>query len=351
MKRTVLFLVVFLCIGELSAQEDIFGIDTKARPKNRKAQSDVGNFTRNLISNISFEFAGGGAYHQSSIQLMSEIPNQSLLWRNQLWEVVNENANINTLSPRQYSISQFRNFDSLQNLTTKDTLQFRGGDFAFPINLGIRINVFNTLTIGGGYGREFGRVSSLRGGDFEWTFEERSYIFDRVYGNIGLVLYDSRKRAKFLTWRYRKYASSNYYMQSEKNQRIRQNYPWRFLLDVEFGNIIVRQSFDESLNTNNSPFYSLGLRIEREFSEYTRFFVKAGAEFREFGLQAQNFNEFQNFRQTLYVAQVGFSINLPGTKRCKVPGCGVVMKHLHEGVEYRGSSIFNFQNRKIGQWY
>jgi hypothetical protein len=27
------------------------------------------------------------------------------------------------------------------------------------------------------------------------------------------------------------------------------------------------------------------------------------------------------------------------------------MKHNHNGVEYRGSSIFNFQNRKIGQWY
>jgi hypothetical protein len=27
------------------------------------------------------------------------------------------------------------------------------------------------------------------------------------------------------------------------------------------------------------------------------------------------------------------------------------MKHKHDGIEYRGSSIFNFQNRKIGQWY
>jgi hypothetical protein len=28
----------------------------------------------------------------------------------------------------------------------------------------------------------------------------------------------------------------------------------------------------------------------------------------------------------------------------------VVMNHRHDGVEYRGSSIFNLQNRRIGQW-
>jgi hypothetical protein len=91
--------------------------------------------------------------------------------------------------------------------------------------------------------------------------------------------------------------------------------------------------------------------VEREFSEYTRLFVKAGAEFRNFSYQVEDLTEVQNIQQTLYGVQLGFSVRLPGTKRCKVQGCGVVMKHLHEGVEYRGSSIFNFQNRKIGQWY
>ncbi|MGY6744300.1 MAG: hypothetical protein ACXIUQ_16290 [Cecembia sp.] len=326
MKRPIFFLIIFLCWGSVVAQEDIFGIDTKARTKNRKSQSDLGNVTRNLISNISFEFSGGGAYHTPVIDFNSEFPNQ-------------------------YPINQFQNLDDPQELTSEDTLRFRGGSMAFPLNLGVKINVFNTLTLGGGYGREFGTISSLKSGDYEWTFQESNYTFDRVYGNVGLVLYDARKRAKFLNWRYRRYASSNFYMQSEKNQRIRQGYPWRFILEGEFGNILVRKSFDESLVNNDQAFYSIGLRIEREFSEYTRLFVKAGTEFRNFAFQPENLSEFQNLRQTLYVAQVGFSINLPGTKRCKVQGCGVVMKHLHDGVEYRGSSIFNLQNRKIGQWY
>ncbi|WP_291784923.1 hypothetical protein [Cecembia sp.] len=326
MRGPIFFLILFLGFGTLEAQEDIFGIDTKARTKNRKAQSDIGNVTRNLISNISFEFSGGGAYHNSIIDFLSETPGQ-------------------------YPISQFRNLDSLRELTGEDTLRFSGGSYAFPVNLGVRINVFNTLTIGGGYGREFGNISSLQADNYEWNFEQNSYVIDRFYGTVGLVLYDARKRAKYLSWRYRRYGSSNFYMQSEKNQRIRQNYPWRFILEGEFGNVIMRQSFDENLNANDRSFYSVGLRIEREFSEYSRIFVKAGAEFRNFGFQSQNLNEFQDLSQTLYIAQVGFSINLPGTKRCKVEGCGVVMRHLHDGVEYRGSSIFRMQNRKIGQWY
>ena len=326
MRRPIFLLFIFLCTGMVYGQEDIFGIDTRARTKNRKSQSDLGNVTRNLISNISFELSGGGAYHHKSLDFTSDFPSQ-------------------------YPISQFRNLDTLRAVSSQDTLNFRGGSVAFPVNLGVRINVFNTLTLGGGYGREFGNVSRLTAGNYEWNFEQGSYVMDRVYGTVGLVIYDARKRARYLNWRYKRYSSSNFYMQSEKNQRIRQNYPWRFLVEGEFGNVIIRQSFDQNLGNENRPFYGIALRIEREFSEYTRLFVKAGAEFRDFNYQLLESNEIQNLNQTLFLAQVGLSINLPGTKRCKVPGCGVVMRHLHDGVEYRGSSIFQLQNRKIGQWY
>jgi hypothetical protein len=140
-------------------------------------------------------------------------------------------------------------------------------------------------------------------------------------------------------------------MQSEKTQRIRQNYPWRFILEGEYGNLFVRKSPSPNLVVNNSSYYGLAFRVERDFSEYARFFVKSGVELREFTFQTQNIEDFQNIKQTLLGAQVGLSISIPGTKRCKVDGCGVVMKHLHNGVEYRGSSIFNLQNRRVGQWY
>ncbi|EOZ93694.1 hypothetical protein A33Q_3640 [Indibacter alkaliphilus LW1] len=315
----------FLSTIFVFSQDDIFGIDTKARPS-RKSNNELGNFTRNVVSMFSVEFSGGGAYYNHLMNFNSEIPSQ-------------------------YPIGQYRNLDLPRELSAEDTVRLTSGNYAYPVNLGIRMNLFNTITIGGGYGREFGQASFPRGEDYQLPFDRERYTFDRYYGTVGLVLYDARKRAKFLNWRYRKYASQNIYMQGEKNQRIRQNYPWRFIAEGEFGNLILRQNLDQRLLQADQPFYSVALRIERDFSEYARLFVKAGAEFRNFIYQAENISEFQNLSQTLYVAQVGISVSMPGTKRCKVPGCGVVMKHLHDGVEYRGSSIFRFQNRKVGQWY
>jgi hypothetical protein len=140
-------------------------------------------------------------------------------------------------------------------------------------------------------------------------------------------------------------------MQSEKNQRIKQQYPWTFILEGEYGQMKIRESYDQQVLVNKEPYYGLALRIERDLSEYTKLFVKTGAEVRNFIYQSSEITDFQNIKQTLFGAQMGFAIRLPGTKRCKIQGCGVVMKHLHNGVEHRGSSIFNFQNRKVGQWY
>lgn len=324
-KYTIIVLLVFGFSSLSLAQEDFFGIDTKAK-RNRMSQSNLGNVFRQAVSNFSFELAAGGNY----------LNNQMLF---------------NSEQPSFYPIDQVRNISNVSEIASQDTLSFRGAGFGVPINLGVRLNLFDIFTLGGGYGREMGSFSSMSSGDYDFTFDQSAYTFDKLYGTFGLVLYDAKRRVSFLKWRYRKFASQNTYMQSEKNQRMRQNYPWRFILEGEYGQMFNRSSPDANLNFSNEPYYGLALRIEREFSEYARIFVKAGAEFRSLVYAPQNLEEFQNIQQSVYGAQIGLSISLPGTKRCKVQGCGVVMKHLHEGVEYRGSSIWNFQNRKVGQWY
>lgn len=329
MMKKSLFLQILLIIFLNSvsyAQEDIFGIDTKPGGFGRKSNNGVSNILRNAVSMFSVEIGAGGSYHTNSINFNSEIPSV-------------------------YPIAQFRNIEVPSEFIAGDTARFSGADYAFPVNLAIRLNLFNTIILGGGYGREFGTMPHLQAGDYQFNFESNKYVFDKFYGTVGLVLFDAGKRAKFLGWKYRRYASQNTYMQSEKNQRIRQNYPWRFIAEADFGNMIIRQSPDPRLVASDQPFYGVGLRIERDFSEYARLFFKTGAEFRDFTFQGENLTEFQNLRQTLYTAQVGISISMPGTKRCKVKGCGVVMKHLHDGVEHRGSSIFRMQNRRVGQWY
>lgn len=304
--------------------EDIFGISDKA--KNPKSESAVGNVTRNLLEMFSLEISGGAAYHQTKMPFYTETPSL-------------------------YPFNQVKNFDNQLVLKDEIPLDMKGSDWAFPLNAGLRINLFNTLTIGGGYGREWGSISPLDGGDHEFTFEGSSYQVSKLYGTVGLVLYDARKRAKFLKWRYRKYASANLYMQSELRQRVKQNYPWRFIAEGEFGQLDLIESFDPRVALVDEPYYGFGLRIEREFSEYAKFFIKGGAEFRKFTFAASDFSESQNMDQNVYALQLGMAMTLPGTKKCKIQGCGVVMKHMHNGIEYRGSSIFKFQNRKVGQWY
>lgn len=337
-KRNLFLLVLaFLFIqSPLWAQdEDIFGISEKA--KNPKSESGAGNVLRNVMEMFALEISTGAAYHQTSTIFYSQ-------------------------NPSLYPISQYQNFEN-SSYSLQDTLSLSSNEWVFPlINGGVRINLFNLLTIGGGYGMEWGNLAPMRGNDHEFQFEGTTYQLSKTYGTVGLVLWDAKRRQGFLKWQYRKYSTNNLYMQSELRQRARANYPWRFILEGEFGKMNLKKAYDPSLDAGSvpyvprlavseDPYFGISLRMEYDFSEYTKLFLKGGAEFRKFTYAASDFSEFQNIDQNVYGLQAGLAIKIPGTKRCKIGGCGVVMKHLHDGIEYRGSSIFNMQNRKIGQWY
>jgi len=337
-KKLRLFIgLYFIVFASFAQEDDIFGISDKA--KKPKSESGFGNVTRNLLEAFSFELSGGGAYQQFSTDYFSK--DMSL-----------------------YPITKYKNFENQSpDITEENPLAMKSSDWTLPLwNGGVRIDIFNLLTIGGGFGQEWGNLSPMQGGDYEFAFEGASYQVDKLYGTVGLVLYDANRRKAFLTRKYRNYASSNIYMQSELRQRLGQNYPWKFILEGEFGQMKLKKSFDPSLIAQGTPYqprlavgakpyYGLGLRIERDFSEYTKMFIKGGGEFREFTYAASDFSEVQNLSQNIYTMQVGLAVRIPGTKLCKIAGCHVVMKHMHNGVEYRGSGMFNFQNRKVGQWY
>jgi hypothetical protein len=327
-KISALVILLFLFPYFLSAQEgDIFGIERKI--SGRKSESDMGNIFRNAISKFSLEISSGAGYHQNHLNFLS---------------VDSEAYPISNLFDAQLPVDM-----GAENIT------FVAEEYAVPIHVGVRVDMFGLFTIGGGYGKEFGKMSPFQTTDYALSLEGSSYTFDRFYGTFGLVLYNARRRAALLNWRYRKYSGNNIYMQRELSQRVRDNFPWVFVLEGEYGSVKISKTYDSHLNVTE-PFYSLGLRIEREFSEYAKLFVKPGVSFSKFSYNrsvVQNnvdVMEIQSIDQKMYAIQLGLSISIPGTKRCKVGGCGVVMKHLHNGVEYRGSSIWKMQNRKVGQW-
>ncbi|MFO7822498.1 MAG: hypothetical protein R6V72_01075 [Cyclobacterium sp.] len=305
----------------LMAQEDIFGIERKI--KGRKSENELGNVFRNMVSNFSFEISTGAAYQEHDLLFNSDTPSNY------------------PLRPT--------GADQQMDIQPGDTLAMTTGQMAYPINVGVRVNVFNFVTLGAGYGREWGNISPLMGQGYAFDFERSNYTYDKLYGTLGLVLWDAGKRNAFLRWQYRKYSGNNIAMQSELKQRARQIYPWRLVAEGEFGSMMMRHPPDQNL-TAPDPYYGIALRLEYDFSEYTRAFVRSAAAFRTFAYTAPEAQEIQNIDQNVYSLQVGVSVSLPGTKKCKVGGCRVVMKHLHNGVEYRGSSIWYRQNRKVGQW-
>ncbi|WP_245189726.1 hypothetical protein [Lunatimonas salinarum] len=317
-------LVLLFVLPAPAQDEDIFGIERKLKNRTRKSDSELGNVFRNVLGGFSFEVGGGVGYHTNSMSFAS-------------------------MDPTTYPITSVIT-ETVSDINQGDTLGFRGGNLGFPFQMGIKLNLVDLIEIGGGYGREWGNMDALRVEDFRFNFGSNTYTFDKLYGSVGLILYDAGKRQSFLNLKYRKYAGSNHYMQSERKLRMEQDYPWRFLVDAEFGQLFLRQAYDGRLNIDK-PFYSIGFRIEREFSEYTKMFVRPSVTFREFTyIQGMEPTEVQQIKQQLFTVQLGVALRLPATKRCKVPGCGVVMKHLHNGVEYRGSSIWNMQHRKVGQW-
>lgn len=338
-KKLPLSIILCFVLTAVFAQDDnIFGISQKA--KNPKSESGLGNVARNVLEMFSVELSGGGAYQQFGTSFYS--------------------ANTD-LYP---SFSRYQNLEGDPlDISEEKPLDMTGGDWVFPNwNGGMRINLFNLLTIGGGFGQEWGNLAPMQGGDYQFDFEGATYQVNKLYGTVGLVLYDANRRRAFLNWRYRNYSSSNLYMMSELKQRARQNYPWSFVFEAEFGKLKLKNAYDAALDDGPNPYvprlavsdknyYGLGLRIERDFSDYTKVFIKGGADFRKFTYAASDFSEVQDLDQKVYAMQVGVAVTFPGTKRCKIGGCGVVMKHMHNGIEVRGSGIFNFQNRKVGQWY
>ena len=146
LKKSILSLFfTFLSVLVFAQEEDIFGISEKA--KNPKSESGLGNVTRNILEMFSLELSTGASYSQFSTSFYT--PNTSLY----------------------PNFTQYQNFDNPLDISEENPLDMKSNDWVFPVfNAGLRINLFNLLTIGGGYGQEWGDMSAMRGGDFEFQF-------------------------------------------------------------------------------------------------------------------------------------------------------------------------------------
>ena len=315
--------------------EDIFGITRKARSP--KSDSRMGNIFRNIQEQFSFQLATGAAFYTLNTEFFKG-------------------------NGQVYPITLYQNQD-YEYFPLPDTLSLRTSQLILPtVEAGLRLNLFNILTLGGGYGWENGILAPLQGGGHQFSLQGSDYRATNYYASAGLVLYDASRRRFLLKQKYKRFDGANrelkMRMEREFKQRIRQNYPWNISVEAEVGRMKVIQGepmvpklYQARLSAVEDQFtYAAALRIGYDLSEYASVFAKGKYMQRSFVNNSSDFTPFP-MEQEVYSLQFGLSMKVPGTKRCKINGCGVVMKHNHNGVEYRGSSIFNFQNRKIGQWY
>ena len=335
--RGILFIVVFfgLVFQSFCQEEDIFGITRKARPP--KSESKVGNAFRSIQELFSFQVASGGAYYAM-------------------------NTSFYKGDGQVYPITHYQNAD-YEYFPLPDTLSLQVKQVILPtIEVGVRMNVLNLLTLGAGYGWESTRLAPFEGNGYQFALQGTSIQATNYYASLGLVLFDATRRRFLLKQKYKRFNQANpdlkMRMQREYNQRIRQYYPWTVSVEGEVGRLNLIQNKQQLATTYQAKLSSLSnqftyagvIRVGYQLSEYASIFVKGKYMQRSFVNGSSDFSPFP-MDQVMYSLQAGITMKVPGTKRCKINGCGVVMKHRHNGIEYRGSSIFNLQNRKIGQWY
>jgi len=336
--KAFFFLFFCACLPSLQViaqDEDIFGISKKAR--NPKSNSSIGNAFRTVREQFSFQLSTGAAQYSMGTKFYRG-------------------------DGQVYPITQYQNhefgYDPLP-----DTLALTSRQWIFPtVEASLRLNLFNILSLGGGYGWERGVLNPFEGGGYQFSLEGLDYRATNYYASAGLVLYDASRRRFLLKQKYKRFNGANrelkMRMEKEYNQRIRQNYPWSISVEAEVGRVKVNQEeplvpkayFPRLAAVDDQYTYAGVLRVAYQFSEYASVFVKGKYMRRSFVNNSPDFTPFI-MDQEVYSLQTGLALKIPGTKRCKINGCGVVMKHNHNGVEYRGSSIFYFQNRKVGQWY
>ena len=325
---------LLLSAPTFSQDEDIFGITRKA--KSPKSESSIGNAFRSIQQMFSFQLATGAARYTMGTTFYKG-------------------------DSKIYPITQYQNKE-FEYYPLPDTLALTTRQWIVPtLEASLRLNLFNILTLGGGYGWENGMLNPFEGGQYQFSLQGEAYRVTNYYASAGLVLYDASRRRFLLKQRYKRFNGANpelkMRMEREYQQRIRQNYPWSISAEAEVGKVNVIQEeaaipkvYQARLAAAKDQYtYAAALRVSYDLSEYASVFVKGKYMKRSFENGSPDFTPFP-MNQEVYSIQTGFSIRPPGTKRCRIKGCGVVMKHNHNGVEYRGSSIFYFQNRKIGQW-
>lgn len=211
-------------------------------------------------------------------------------------------------------------------MVTSDTadIGFRSSTFSIPLKVSVHVE-FDRYRIGGGYSFDYTRMGDFR--PTNYTSDIDPYALDRpsmfvkhYFGMIGAMVY-----------RYYEYA---------------------VVVDANIGGYNLGNQFAKNL-MKKSVYFNVGVRAEREFSEYFRLFMRPSYEIKSYKLTVpETAQTLQHRLNGLYI-DVGFTYRLPELRKCFLRTCHAQINHAHGNREYRSRRhpIYKKQNPHYGENY
>lgn len=203
------------------------------------------------------------------------------------------------------------------------TIGFKSRGYNIPLKAMLHVE-FDRYRIGGGYSVEYMHI-----GDFQpisyssdissFSPNASSIAMQKYFGMIGGTVY-----------RYYEYA---------------------LVVDANIGGYSLGKHFDKSI-IKKGAFFNIGARLERDFSEYFRLFIRPSFELKSYKLNIPESGSITHKFNAVYV-NVGMTYRLPDLRRCPFKKCRIQINHAHGNREYRSRvhPFYKKQNPHYGENY
>lgn len=201
---------------------------------------------------------------------------------------------------------------------------FRNKTFSIPLKVSLHVE-FDRYRVGGGYSMDYTQMGEFKpvnyGADIAgYSLESSSMFVKHYFGMLGAMVY-----------RYDQYA---------------------VVVDANIGGYSLGKDFAKNL-MKKSIYLNLGVRGEREFSEYFRLFIRPSYEIKSYKLTIPETSQTLQHRLNGFYVNVGFTYRFPELRRCFLKTCHAQINHAHGNREYRSRRhpIYKKQNPHYGENY
>ena len=227
---------------------------------------------------------------------------------------------IDTSTPAAINFNNATDFAVLGD-TAK--IGFKSKSFTIPLQLTAHFEFKQKYRIGIGCGKDFIFVKPFKPIAYESKIESPDSVISFVSTNKW-----------FLTGGYSFYRLDKFL----------------FTGNVQVGLNKFGKNIDRGL-AKSSPFFNLGVTVERELSEYLQVFVRPSFEFKSYTLNLPDTQSQLKHKANAFTFQFGLTYSIPELPKCKIKECRIQMHHAHGDREYRSRAhpIWKKQNPAYGE--